>query len=535
MFKLRFRQRLAAGEEFILKSLMGGVLGLAVGLLIVCFHSLINWAIDTAGQPSDWAIWQVALFPMLGALVTTLVFRRYQHRRDLGAKHVVDVLHRSPKHWPTTNAAIQFLLTPLLLASGQSGGREGPSVHLGATLGAMITERLRLPRNNLRVFVGAGAAAAIGGTFLTPLAGVAFAMEVIVMEYTVVGFLPIIMAAVAASALVSLIMGEPLVPLPTFDQISDPNWLWVILIGVACGVLASLFNRSTRWAAQHMPKFPILMAGALCAAVGLVIPAALGDGHQLWSQLANNELSVPFILGLIVAKLVITTVVVGWGMPLGLISPLLLLGAFAGSTVSLIVTGGWSPLYAMIGMTSMMGAALMAPLAALIFVIELSGQTSLMMPAMLALTLAIMTHRLCGQGALFVDQLSDQGVLIDPNRSNHPLHHLGVQAAMNTQFVVVPKKFSSLPRQADFVMWRSGPKQMQGLPWLDFVRATSEFSEGDLLTSLEAPMLGRITDTETLAEVVSQCREREQQGCYVMVGRRIRGLIIEKQLREQFL
>lgn len=534
MSKLQVRQRLARGEEFVLQSLMGGVLGLLVGTLILVFHRLIDLGIAWVGHPSTWQTWQILCYPIIGAGITAWAFKRYAHRRSLGTGHVIEVLHQSPKHWPTTNSLLQFVLTPILLASGQSGGREGPAVHLGSTLGAMMTERLKLPRNNLRVFVGAGAAAAIGGSFLTPLAGVAFAMEVIVMEYTVAGFLPVITAAVAASALVQAITGEPLVPFPTFTELAQPHLLWVLLIGVGCGLLAALFNYSTRQAERYRPRYSIFLAGVLCAGVGIVAPNALGDGHDLWGQLAAGEMTIALIAGWIVAKLAMTTIVVGWGLPLGLISPLLLLGAGAGSMVSLAAAGEWLPAYALIGMVSTMGAALMAPLAALIFVIELSGQTTLMLPAMLALTLSLLTHRLCGQGALFVDQLADRGIRLNLHQSNHPLHHLGVQSALQTSVAHVPVRFAGLPAPASHVIWRQGPRQMGCLEWSAFVLACESLQPGDLLTQLNAPTLGRIEGNSTLAEMMRQCRSQGWQGAYLLEQRKVRGIIIEKNLRESF-
>ena len=88
--------------------------------------------------------------------------------------------------------------------------------------------------------VGAGTAAAIGGSFLTPLAGVAFAMEVVVLEYTVAGFLPIIVSAVVASTVVSWISGQPLVPFPNFDSMGEPALLWVALIGILAGCTSAI-------------------------------------------------------------------------------------------------------------------------------------------------------------------------------------------------------------------------------------------------------------------------------------------------------
>ena len=531
---LKVRQHLAQSEGFILQSLLAAGLGLAVALVVLAFHGLIDLLIMAAGEPGSWEVWQVLALPTLGAVFVFAILNRYPKRASFGLRHVVNELHHAPWHWPTTNAFLQFFLTPIVLASGQSGGREGPAVHLGATLGAMTTERFHLPRNNLRVMVGAGTAAAIGGSFLTPLAGVAFAMEVVVLEYTVAGFLPIIVSAVVASTMVSWISGQPLVPFPNFDSMGEPALVWVALIGIFAGCTSALFNATTRWAERHRPPYSILLAGIACALVGLVFQDALGDGQGLWRDLTGGQITLGLLAGWLVSKLFMTAVVAGWGMPLGLITPLLLLGAITGSLVSMLGTGQWLPVYALIGMACTMGAALMAPLAALVFIIELSDSTLLIAPAMLALAIAVIIHRSLGQGGLVLDQLKDAGQAVKLHQSNHPLDHLGLDAALQTRLVRVSRRFAGLPRNADWVIWRQGPRTIQALAWLDFVRQTDDLDAGALLNTLDAPTLGRANADATLAEVLGLCRKHDWQGVYVIEDRQIRGIVLEEQLRAHF-
>jgi len=109
--------------------------------------------------------------------------------------HVLERLARHQGHMPLRNAIIQFVTGVIALASGQSGGREGPAIHLGAAGSSLIGHYLKLPNNSIRVLVGCGAAAAISASFNTPIAGVIFSMEVIIMEYTIAGFIPANLAA----------------------------------------------------------------------------------------------------------------------------------------------------------------------------------------------------------------------------------------------------------------------------------------------------------------------------------------------------
>ena len=406
-------------------------------------------------------------------------------------------------------------------------------MHLGATLGAMTTERFHLPRNNLRVMVGAGTAAAIGGSFLTPLAGVAFAMEVVVLEYTVAGFLPIIVSAVVASTVVSWISGQPLVPFPNFDSMGEAATPLGCLNWHPCRMHQRAIQRNYplgRTASSSLFDFVsrhrLRLGGSGFSGClrRWTRPMARSDGRPDYSRIAR------WLAG---SKLVMTAVVAGWGMPLGLITPLLLLGAIVGSMVSMLGTGQWLPVYALIGMACTMGAALMAPLAALVFIIELSDSTLLIAPAMLALAIAVIIHRSLGQGGLVLDQWKMQG---RPSNSisNHPLDHLGLDAALQTRLVRVSRRFAGLPRNADWVIWRQGPRTIQALAWLDFVRQTDDLDAGALLNTLDAPTLGRANADATLAEVLGLCRKHDWQGVYVIEDRQIRGIVLEEQLRAHF-
>ncbi|QGG81085.1 hypothetical protein GH975_11135 [Litorivicinus lipolyticus] len=529
-----FRRRLSQGDEFVFQTLIGLVIGMAVAVIVMMFHELIDVA-ASASQFEDWPWWQRLLLPIAGAIACYALLQRHQNRAQLGVGHVIETLHRAPRHWPVTNAILQFLLTPVLLASGQSGGREGPAVHLGATFGAWMTERMHLPRNNLRVFVGAGAAAAISSTFGTPLAGVAFAMEVVVMEYTVAGFLPIIAAAVAASWLIGILVGAPLVSIPDLSSMQSPDLGWVLVLGLGSGLISAAFNWVVRTTAQHRPRFGVIWAGVICGAVGVFVPDVMGDGFYVLGDLLATPSVWQLLVLLLVCKLLVTGLSLGLGMPIGFIGPLLLMGAAWGALVGL-ASGAPDPLLTLIGMTAVMGGALFAPLAAVLAVIELSQQTDLILPAMTAVAIAILLHRLLGQEGLFVHQLADAGRPLALHRSNHPMHHLGVDAAIRNNVVQINRRFNGLPKPADVVVWGVGRRQMRAMEWLEFVKASNELAPGsDLATVIQGHTLERMHNDATLAEVWAHTRASHAQGAYFRhPNGRLNGIIWRTQLEDQF-
>ena len=144
--------------------------------------------------------------------------------RETGIVHVISCMHSHYSVLPLRNALVQFIGGAFALATGQSGGREGPGVHLGGAANSLLGQWLDLPNNSLRVLIACGTAGGIAAAFQTPLAGVIFAMEVIVAEYTVVGFIPVILAAVSASAVSHFFSGSSILPaLPELEHHSNPS------------------------------------------------------------------------------------------------------------------------------------------------------------------------------------------------------------------------------------------------------------------------------------------------------------------------
>ena len=208
-----FRRRLASIDSVPQFALLGIASGLVTGLVIVAFRLMIEWPLGLMlnNEPENFeALPQHTAFllPIAGSLVLIVLFALVsQNDRRTGVIHVIERLARHQGHMPLKNVIVQFFAGIIALASGQSGGREGPAVHLGAAGSSLIGHYLQLPNNSIRVLAGCGAAAAISASFNTPIAGVIFSMEVIIMEYTIAGFTPVILAAVAATVMSRAVFG----------------------------------------------------------------------------------------------------------------------------------------------------------------------------------------------------------------------------------------------------------------------------------------------------------------------------------------
>jgi H+/Cl- antiporter ClcA len=321
---------------------------------------------------------------------------------------------------PFVNAAVQWAGGALCIVAGHSVGREGPAIHLGAACGSLLGQRFALPEASLRVLVACGVAAAIAASFNTPLAGVVFAMEAIVMEYSVAGFAPVILAAVTATGLTRIFYGEdPAFAVPPLALRSPWELPYIVAVGFAIGTIASAFTLLLGFFARHGRRAPVWVAalgGGLATAVcALAAPQVMGIGYDTVGAALLGKIGFAMLILIAALKLIATTAGVGLGLPGGIIGPMLVIGATAGGALG--IAGAWmlpqyasgSGFYALIGMGAMMAGTLHAPLSALTAMLELTGNPNIVWPGMLAVITAFATSRaLFRRRPIFETLLSDR-------------------------------------------------------------------------------------------------------------------------------
>lgn len=221
----RFRARLAHADALPQLAILGCISGLLTGLIAIAFRLSFELPLTLLlpnGSESFEALSPGTRFllPVLGALIIGLLVHRFKpEQRVLGVGHILDRMQHHQAQLPAANALLQFIGAALALLTGHSVGREGPAVHLGAASSSLLGQQLQLPNNSLRTLTACGVAAAIAASFNTPLAGVIFAMEVVLMEYTITGFIPVILAAVSGGVLSRIAFGtQPAFAIPIIDM-----------------------------------------------------------------------------------------------------------------------------------------------------------------------------------------------------------------------------------------------------------------------------------------------------------------------------
>lgn len=409
--------------------LLGGVIGVVAGLVmasfIVLLSALLGWLNGSSLEDFESLSWGWRLgLPILGSVLLILLYRiTPTSAQTVGLAYVVERLQFGRGRLPMANTVFQFVAALIALGSGHSVGREGPAVQMGAGVASWLGQRTYRPPSQLRLLVGCGTAAAISAAFNTPLAGVLFAMEVVLMEYSILGFAPIIASAITASAFTSMLLGErtilsaPHLSLADYGDIPSLllTGLWLGLVAVLFNYLVGLFLRSP----LKSRGAKLLWAGVITGSLALLAPQILGSGYDTIGLALNDQLPLYLLVIILLAKLLATAAAIGFGVPGGQIAPMLMVGVCAGGIAGALVPGGSEPgLYALLGMAAMMGAMLHAPLVALATVLELSLSAQAMFPAM---TVVLTANLVCQHGfrqpSLIITLLKKQGRLLH----THPL------------------------------------------------------------------------------------------------------------------
>jgi chloride channel protein, CIC family len=340
---------------------------------------------------------------------------------------------------------MQFIGGALSIIAGHSVGREGPVIHLGAASASLMGQWLRLPNNSIRTLVACGVAASIAASFNTPLAGVVFAMEVVMFEYTLAGFTPVVLAAVVAASLSQLVFGtDPAISAGGTQLVSLLELPWVLLLGVVIGCLAAGYGSGIgavrRLGRRYPPWLKITAGGVFTGLCALLVPEVMGLGYDTVQAAMLGQIGLAALVLIVVAKMLATIACGGLGVPGGLIGPMIVIGAAAGGALGIV--GNWlmphasagAAFYATLGAVAMMGASLHAPLAALTAVLELTGNPNIILPGMAVVVTAFLVARVWfGQKPLFMSILDARGIDYRSDPITLALARTGVAAVMTAE------------------------------------------------------------------------------------------------------
>ncbi|ROO24249.1 voltage-gated chloride channel [Salinisphaera orenii MK-B5] len=439
----------------LLGAATGGLCGLVILALHTAIHTLQGPLFETFGGRTfvDSSVAFRVAVPILGAVLLGVIVERLFKSAEHGIVHIIERLVYYQGYLPLKAAAAEFTMSVLALTTGQSVGREGVAAHTGAATGSWLGRRLDLPNNSVRTLVGCGAAAGIAASFNTPLAAVIFAMEVVMMEYTIAGFAPIILAAVTGSLVTFTLTDVHPRLMADYSGFATVELPYLAFVGAILGVAGAGFTRLcgalVPWMGRIRISLRIALAGVVTALLAIVYPQVMGLGFDTVNASLAGDFTITMALGIGLAKLLATSFATAAAMPGGVILPTFVIGSALGSALgalgAMLLPGHANDagLYALLGIGAMMGAVLQAPLSALVVILELSGQTGLVLPGMLVVIAAlVVSRRIAVSDSLFRLLLRRRGLDYRNDPISQYLRRASVISAMNRRFRIVERRIT---------------------------------------------------------------------------------------------
>ena len=575
MFKDRWNQwlddlglRVSSLDALPQLAMLAIPVGLLSGGVIILFRMLVESTQGLLLNGSDIENYEALapvlrlLLPVSGGLLIGLIWQYLEKStREVGIIHVMERLDYHQAQLPLRNALAQFVGAGLSIISGHSVGREGPSVHLGAASGSQLGRWLHLPNNSKRTLVACGIAAAIAASFNTPLAGVIFAMEVVMMEYSLVSFAPVIMAAVTATTLTRAVYGSmPAFIIPNMQLGSLLELPYVLLMGLVLGTLAALFIFLLQRFTGLVSSWPVwsrcTLAGLAVGLIAMVVPEVMGIGYDTVNEALLGNLGLFLLASIAATKLIATAAGLGLGLPGGLIGPTFVIGAAAGGAMG-IIADNWLPgdiaspaFYAMIGMGTMMGATLQAPLAALTAMLELTANPNIILPGMLALiTGGLVSRELFGKKSVYIEMMRARGLDYRHNPLAQTLRSIGVASVMERRLETLPPEVdretaaAALANEPVWILVTGNNKPVSLMPAADLARFLQDAGSEKPIDLFEIPAerheIQSVDFQATLQEALSLLKNSDAEALYVIRRTipgidRVYGILTRKEIERSY-
>lgn len=462
--------RIAAGfspDWFLIP--LAGLIGVFGGLVAAGFGTAVEllserlFSIQTGGTFASNAALIIAI-PAIGGLLVGLIQSKLMKTGPInGVPEVIESLARQQGRIPASVGAGKTVTATCTLASGGSAGIEGPIITIGSSLGSQVGQRLNIKPEHYPTLIGCGAAAATAGIFNAPIAGVLFVLEVILRDFSVRTFMPIVIASVFGTAVAQQtlevvfphenqdIVSESLFAVPSemqqyqFELPEAPAYL---LLGIGCGLGGIALAGSLRLSNRLWNKMPgpvwlrPACGGLLLGIMGLLFivlfpaqdvlekvtnyhrPVFMGNGYPVIEALlapasyvgSGERLGVLLLLAVVGFKIVGTALTIGSGGSGGAIAPSLFVGAAIGALLAVLLDklnlfpGATPATYALAGMAGVIAATLHCPLTAFLLVFEITRDYRVILPVMLVAIVSTTCAQFIHRDSIYTDLLRRKGI-----------------------------------------------------------------------------------------------------------------------------
>ncbi len=460
------KNRYLTGHRFLY--FLAAMVGLGVGLAAVIIKNLVHFirAALENGFNGDYSRFYIFILPIVG-IALAVVFIRYINKKPVGhgIPGVLFSISKANGIIKSHNLYSSIISSALTVGFGGSVGLEGPTVATGGAIGSSLGKLLKLSYKEITLLISCACAGAMSAIFKAPIAGIVFALEVIMLDLTMWAVIPLLIASATGAMTSYLFLGQNvLYPFQVSESFQMGQIHFYLILGVLVGLLSVYFTRSYIFISGFFDRFRnpwkrLLVAGSLLGVIIFLFPSLYGEGYEVvnlglrgeyihlfdntffegWNQ--TFALLFIYILVLIGIKVVAATLTFAAGGIGGIFAPALFMGANMGLLfgVSLNQFGFDVSVSNMVlvGMAGMIAGVIHAPLTAIFLIAEITGGYELFFPLMLASTISFGTARYFVKNSVYTVQLAQRGELMTHHKDRNILLMMKVTDLIETNFRTV--------------------------------------------------------------------------------------------------
>ncbi|MEN8222361.1 MAG: chloride channel protein [Acidobacteriota bacterium] len=434
----------------VIIGLLGGIGAAALKFLIHFFQDLF-WG--NQAYSSSWFL--TILIPAGGAFVVGMII--YFFSSEAKGHGVPEVMEAISLRNGIIRARVVFskaIASSITIASGGSVGREGPIIQIGSAIGSSLGQLFKISRRRMQTLVGCGAAAGIAAAFNAPIAGAMFSVEILLGDFAISQFSPIVISSVTATVVSRAFFGNyPAFIVPKYELI---HWLELIpyaVLGLVAGLVGILFVKvlyyfEDKFDEVKIPDFyKTAMGGILLGIIGLSFPQIFGVGYGAMNIALLGNMEIWLLLALIFMKILASSITLGSGSSGGIFAPSLFMGAMTGGLFGNILnkilpgmTAGPGA-YALVAMSAVVAATTHAPITAILIIFEMTNDYKIILPLMIATIISLVVTK-AGKGSIYTLKLMRKGINIHQGREINILKSMKVKDVMRNSIEIICPKTS---------------------------------------------------------------------------------------------
>lgn len=398
-----------------------------------------RWSSEAALPQGNHLGWWVILIPVCGAILIGLMARFGSEKiRGHGIPEALEAILLSRSRIQLKVALLKPISAAISIGTGGPFGAEGPIIMTGGAFGSLFAQRFHHSASERKTLLAAGAAAGMSAIFVTPVAAVLLAVELLLFEWKPRSFIPVCAASILASVLRVFLLGQgPIFAVTPHATPIGMTLFYAALVGIAGGLLSGVVTKLVYLFEDLFQKLPIhwmwwpAIGAAFVGLGGVFEPRVLGVGYDTIHSLLRGESSGYAVLGLMLAKALVWTIALGSGTSGGVLAPLLIIGSSLGALIAPLIPAGDAGLWATIGMATLMAGTMRCPLASMLFAVELTHDYAVLPAVLIGVAGSLLVTVLLMKRSILTERLARRGHHITSEYSVDPFELSRVSEVMD--------------------------------------------------------------------------------------------------------